>query len=193
MTFTESNLRFTFQKQWKIEKYDTHKYYQGLSGAGFKGVDFLGILEDRQLVLFEVKNYTIRNHHMKAPVQQELLDRPELLAQTVSKKVTDTLHTISLVQKYYQRKWWYRNFFSVFRKWYIPSRDWIFWTRAYELSQKTENIWAVLWLESDYMSKDAFFETHELLAKALKGKVGRVQVSNCANGRFMDFMQVERE
>jgi len=56
MIFKESDLTFNFsQKEWEIIRYDTHRYYKILSGAGLKGVDFLGIYQKNKVVFFEVK------------------------------------------------------------------------------------------------------------------------------------------
>ena len=59
-TFIESGLTFSFSKRWKVLKYDKHRFYRYLSGSGFKGVDFIGVLDEKQLVLIEVKNYKDR-------------------------------------------------------------------------------------------------------------------------------------
>ena len=58
--FQESGISFKFSSpQWAVVKYDEHLAHKKVSNAlqPTKAVDFLGIHDDRQLFLVEVKNY----------------------------------------------------------------------------------------------------------------------------------------
>ena len=59
-TIQESGLVFTFPKNWVVKKYDEHRFYNYLSGLGFKGIDIIAITPERKLILIEVKNYINR-------------------------------------------------------------------------------------------------------------------------------------
>lgn len=58
--FQESGINFKFQSpQWTVVKYDEHLAHKKVSNAlqPTKAVDFLGIHDNGQLFLIEVKNY----------------------------------------------------------------------------------------------------------------------------------------
>lgn len=58
--FQESGISFKFSSpQWAVVKYDEHLAHKKVSNAlqPTKAVDFLGIHDNRQLFLVEVKNY----------------------------------------------------------------------------------------------------------------------------------------
>jgi len=62
MTFLESGLQFDFTPtNWRVMKYDTHRYFKILSGAGLKGIDFIGIHKEEALIFFEVKHFRTNN------------------------------------------------------------------------------------------------------------------------------------
>ncbi len=149
MIIREGGLQFTFGKGWTVKKYDRHRYYRGLSGAGLKGVDFICLHERKELVLVEVKNYTTR--HNRAMQKSFSVDAkpPEELAIAIQQKLVDTLVAIDAVFQYYQRGWMHRKFQPIIQYWPWPSFDRYFWTQAYQLAQSRETIRAVLWLELD--------------------------------------------
>lgn len=59
MRFRESGLIFNFPFDWKVIKWDEHRFFGYVSGRGFKGVYFMA-LRDEELYLMEVKNYQDR-------------------------------------------------------------------------------------------------------------------------------------
>jgi hypothetical protein len=151
-TFTESGLTFSFSERWNVLKYDEHRFYRYLSGAGFKGVDFIGILDEKQLVLIEVKNYNDRFKPDESDPTKGLVAAPLSYATEYSQKFEDTFQLIAIIRKYYKRKWWFRKV----RKWmlqFIPRHillryDWGFWNVVIQLiDEKREKVLLVLWLE----------------------------------------------
>ena len=63
--FQESGINFKFQSpQWTVVKYDEHLAHKKVSNAlqPTKAVDFLGIHDNGQLFLIEVKNYRGHTH-----------------------------------------------------------------------------------------------------------------------------------
>jgi len=151
MTFQESDLTFQFSDaDWQIEKYDAHRYFKTLSGAGLKGVDFLGIYCGREVVLWEVKNYhtnqAVKNHRYL------IVEHIPTFIENIVDKVTDTLMAIRVIQQYLMRQWWYR-FYGRYRS-FIPTflvqyKDWFFWHQVQEKINNDAPLIFVLWLEVD--------------------------------------------
>jgi len=68
MQLKESALLFDFEEtDWIVKKYDDHRYYKSLSGAGLKGVDFIGIFQQEKVVFIEVKNFRAKHPTRKEP------------------------------------------------------------------------------------------------------------------------------
>ncbi len=153
-TFTESGLDFQFSKRWQVLKYDEHRFYRYLSGSGFKGVDFIGILDEKQLVLIEIKNYKDRFSLDESDPTGDLLTDPITYAEKYSQKFQDTFQLIGIIRKYYQRKWWFKQLRQLIlqiipRNWLLQF-DWGFWNIAIQLiDEKKVKILIVLWLELD--------------------------------------------
>ena len=63
--FEEGVLAFEFGERWKIFKLDEHSDYRERIGKieGTKAVDFLGILDERELYLIEIKDF--RQHRIE--------------------------------------------------------------------------------------------------------------------------------
>ena len=112
MEFIESGLHFRFGEEWVIKKYDAHRFYQGLSGSGLKGVDFLGILGEG-LFLFEIKNFRRRRQWQEENPLEAVLDHPSEFAENIAYKVEDTLLAIDAIWQYYNRKWLFRRLLPV--------------------------------------------------------------------------------
>jgi len=88
--FEESNLRFEFGEDWTlIEQYDIHADFDSIKNAisGTKGVDFIGILNDKTLYFFEVKNF--RGHRITSKGRFKEGEDPVWLE--VAQKVRDTV------------------------------------------------------------------------------------------------------
>lgn len=152
-TFTESNLLFNFDKHWDLRAFDKQAYYKVLSGYGFKGVDFVGILDRQTPVLMEVKNYQRRVQSPKAPDIQSILgEHPELIDVFIT-KIEDTLAAIRVIQKSLQRKRGYRlaqKWNAVWNTDFFPDKDWRFWTHLHRLIEgKNTSIHLVLCLRTE--------------------------------------------
>lgn len=163
MDFLESGLRFIFGPEWVVKKYDEHPYFQGLSGAGLKGVDFIAIHAGRKAVLIEVKNYRTR-HNVEMDRFFEVLAKPaEELAIEMRRKTEDTLLAIDAVRQYYDRSWWYRRFRRLWIHWPWVQHNRAFWTRINELAD--QQLQVVLWLALDEDDPNAYIDE---LERALK-------------------------
>lgn len=182
-TYSEGDLIFSFPLHWGVRSYDEHTYYRGLSGVGFKGVDFLLIDPGGEetaptLYFMEVKNYRTRT--TGDGVFVATLKSPERLAETIAQKYADTREAIRTVYRYYRRSWWFRQL----EPWLVHSRryryDRIFWTQAYQLLHQEQAVEVLLWLELE--RKDAAYL--DALRMALENRLGpqvRVQLLDGAH------------
>lgn len=146
-TFRESNILFQFDENWTIIQYDQHNYYKGLSGAGLKGVDFVGMYKDEKLLLMEVKNYRIVNEQRKEIPIKILLEQPEILVKTMTTKVVDSIRGIKAIHQYFSRKWLYRLLQPLLLRQNNQAGKWRFWARIHHLLQQPENVEILFWLE----------------------------------------------
>lgn len=158
--FEESNLHFHFNENWQVQAFDKTKYYKALSGRGFKGVDFIGILNQKTPVLIEAKNYERRSFSPKAPDIKNILgDNPRLVTQFIH-KMEDSLYVVRVIEKVLLRKWSYRfaSFWErQFRSTYFYTKEWLFWKHLFELlDHESTTVHFVLWLrtESTYPDLD---------------------------------------
>ena len=168
--FTESGLTFSFSERWKVLKYDEHRFYRYLSGSGFKGVDFIGILDESILALIEVKNYNDRYPSDETDPSKDLISDPLSYAEQYAQKFADTFQLIRIIRKYYKRRWWFLQARKLLLR-FIPRRillrfDWGFWNIVIQLiDEKKEKILIVLWLELN----------DELMTQTLKNTMDKIQ------------------
>ena len=100
--FQESGISFKFSSpKWAVVKYDEHLAHKKVSNAlqPTKAVDFLGIHDNRQLFLVEVKNY--RGHTHDAETQEVLLAKgDELMRRIAAASYTtltmQTIHSVNI-------------------------------------------------------------------------------------------------
>lgn len=149
-TFKESDLDFSFPDDWEVKKYDATRFYNYLSGVGFKGVDFIAITPEPKLILIEVKNYRNRwEADGINPTDVLKEDVPNFVA-TITKKFEDTFRLLQIIQKYYLRKWWYRNLaLPILNKnpnSFLIKKEFGFWWLA-NLLLEQKKIDLILWLE----------------------------------------------
>lgn len=149
MQLKESALLFDFDnKDWIVKKYDDHQYYKPLSGAGLKGVDFIGIFQQRKVVFIEVKNFRAKHPTKKEPFS--VLAETNQFITKIADKFEDTFVATTTIKAYLQKKWWYRLFLQ-FETRLSPSfflkRDWYFWHMVHQLANDKEKMEFVLWLE----------------------------------------------
>ncbi len=197
MTFQESDLQFQFSDdEWQIKKYDAHRYFKILSGAGLSGVDFLGIYQGQQVVFLEIKNY--RTYKSSSPQDYLVLKDTVLFIEKVANKMKDTLTAIRVVHQYLHRQWWYRLFLKYHS--FIPTalvreKDWYFWYRVQELIQQKNAVLGVLWLEvaidSTVAAKQELLTAIEsALGKELEGKGITILVASMDKPVFETVLQV---
>lgn len=163
MTFHESGLVFHFSDNWLVRKFDSHTFYRGLSGVGFKAVDFLVLPPSGPLLLLEVKNYFNRDPRVNAPVRPEHLPIPEELAKKLHEKSMDTLEAINTIHQYYRRKWSYRLLLPLLLRLRWGKSDWVFWTLVNQRAKEDRLAQLVCWIEVD----DGQTEWAEALNEAL--------------------------
>lgn len=176
MEFIESGLHFRFAEEWVVKKYDAHRFFQGLSGAGLKGVDFLGILEE-ELYLFEVKNFRRRQNWQAENPLEAILAGPAAFAEEIAYKVEDTLLAIDAIWQYYNRKWLFRRLLPAFRRLPVTENDWRFWARAYALMQHPEQVNVVLWMETERARPALLEEVTGALQSHLQDRAGSVRIA----------------
>lgn len=162
MTFRESDLKFQFSdNEWQVKKFDTHRYFKILSGVGLKGIDFLGVYLEKQVVFFEVKNF-----HSNHPTKENnylIFEDLSTFVEKVALKVEDTFTTINVISQYLLRKWWYRLFLKSSNwvpKALIQHKDWYFWYKIKILLDQKKEVIFVLWLE--ITSEDSTNNTRKL-------------------------------
>ncbi|MCB9265073.1 MAG: hypothetical protein H6558_08620 [Lewinellaceae bacterium] len=184
MEFIESGLHFRFGEEWVIKKYDAHRFYQGLSGSGLKGVDFLGILGEG-LFLFEIKNFRRRRQWQEENPLEAVLDHPSEFAENIAYKVEDTLLAIDAIWQYYNRKWLFRRLLPAFRRLPVTENDWRFWARAYALMQDPGQVNVVLWMETERARPALLTEIEAALQHHLQGRAGSVRIALRGNHDFL--------
>ncbi len=144
-TFEESGLQFSFTGNWLVRQYDRHTYFRGLSGAGLKGVDFIGIWQERQLFLMEVKNYRYDAFGRRKLHIDARLAHPGQIAQQLVKKLTDTRRALSSIVRYFQKGLVYRTLRPLLPYLRSIAPEWHFWTLASTLAD--QEITYICWLE----------------------------------------------
>ncbi len=181
--FEESGVRITFNASWVVRKYDAHTYYQGLAGAGLRGVDYLGLHRNRELVLFELKNYLIFDDPRRRKAVTNSLSRPQAVAGVLIHKLEDTFTAIRAIRKYYLRNPWYRWAAPLLRLLPWFHFDWIFWTRVFDLYDRGAYR-IVLWLEAE----EEFSAPMQQIAETLRARFAPVPIliANHADHPFRD-------
>ena len=149
MQLKESALLFDFEEtNWIVKKYDDHRYYKPLSGAGLKGVDFIGIFQQKKVVFIEVKNFRAKHPTKKEPFS--VLSETNQFITKIADKFEDTFIATTTIKAYLLKKWWYRLFLKFETQ--LPTslflnRDWYFWHMVHQLANDKRKMEFVLWLE----------------------------------------------
>ncbi|MBR9920060.1 MAG: hypothetical protein GYB31_04415 [Bacteroidetes bacterium] len=182
--FEESGLRFEFSDQWVVRKYDSHNYYRGLSSVGMKAVDFIGIFQEKA-VLIEVKNYG-----QQSPLKAiEILNNPDSFIEHMLQKVEDTRVGIRAIHGYFMRNWWYRKLYPrllrlPLRRWNRAS--WVFWAQLYHLVWEAEDLEVIFWFEfleryegvADNRYQESMEQIEDLLQNQLAGSGIQARINN---------------
>lgn len=143
----ESGLFFSFDKSWELRCYDRHTFFKGLSGAGLKGVDFIGIRNQTQLFLIEVKNFRYDAQGLRKHAVDARLSYPDQIAAELIDKAVDTVRAIQLIEKYFQTRFLFRLLRPIlpYLKFFAP--EWFFWSTASLLSRGSYRY--VCWIALD--------------------------------------------
>ncbi len=170
--FTESGLIFSFDPDWRVYKYDEHRFYQGFSGVGLKGVDFIALQPGRSVVLVEVKN--LRQYPRASP-WSELADS---LIESVAPKVEDTLRGVAAIGQYYRRKWWRPLLIGLPRWASWRNSEWRYWDDVANCADRPEQLSVILWLESEKPPPGWRTDLHRRLRQRLRPVAGNVLITN---------------
>ena len=189
MEFIESGLHFRFGEGWVIKKYDAHRFYQGLSGSGLKGVDFLGILGE-ELYLFEIKNFRRRHDWQADNPLNTVLAQPAAFTESMAYKVEDTLLAIDAIWQYYHRKWLFRRLLPAFRLLPPTEGDWRFWARAHDLIQNPEQVKVVLWMETEQARPALLADLTQALEAQLRSRAASVRIALRSDYAFLRQLEV---
>lgn len=190
-SFVESGIRFTFNRDWVVKKYDSHRYYKGLSGRGLKGVDFIALnFKERLVAFFEVKNYRTRFHQDTGdPIHPDPKPTDDL-AQALSEKVSDTLLAIAVITTYYEKSWWYRWWYSWYLRLPFYAGDRFFWTKVANCIYVHENICYVLWVEQQDRAEDYVAQLQRKTASLLQDETGVVHLADSTVHPFPNSLEV---
>lgn len=187
--FEESGLQFGFDSRWTVRKYDAHRFFQGFSGAGLKGVDFIALSGDT-LLLLEVKNYRRRRSWQTENPFDRILEAPEAFAGHMAGKFLDTLRALRAIGTYYRRKWLFRLLRPILLRRSGAYSDWVFWAQVDTHLQGRQPVIAVLWLETE-RDQAAFREQLKLsLKNLLEDAVQEVQVCHLGTDQLPEGIQV---
>jgi len=176
--FIESGLKFSFESQsWIVFQYDNEKVYKDLSRTveETKAVDFIGILENENLIFFEVKSF--RGYSSNQNVQHRLKKGGEDLCLEIAQKVSDTMAgLVSGRRNESESKW-------------LKCLDII--------SNRSKNIFIIAWVEQDRnqnhvvekrnKSGNSFIQP--TLRKKLKWLSPQQNISILSIGQITDFLK----
>lgn len=128
-----------------MRPYDRHTYFKGLSGAGLKGVDFIGIWQQKHLFLFEVKNFRYDSRGLRRKAVDSRLSEPHQIADELIAKAADTIRAINLIARYFSTRFLFRLFYPILSYVKYVAPEWYFWSQANVLCQQPYSY--VCWLE----------------------------------------------
>lgn len=175
--YIESGLHFHFSPGWVVKKYDAHRFFQGLSGTGLKGVDFIAT-DGRRLLLCEAKNYRRRQAWQQENPLDAILGQPEAFAEEMAQKALDTLLGIDAIWRYYQRKWLFRLLSPLLLRLSPNGRDWQFWAHVHRLAREPGKLVFILWLETERPQPSLARHIEKTLRRRLARRAGQVFVAD---------------
>jgi len=189
--FTESGLDFTFNKDWVVKKYDSHRYYKGLSGVGLKGIDFIALnIEENLAVFFEVKNYRTRYRVENSEPIYPNPKAPDILGQALSEKVKDTLLAIDAITTYYQKSFLYRLFLPLILRLPLYRPDRFFWTKVSHCIHQHHNLQVVLWVELEHIDPIYMDQLNTIVDRLLQEEPIQVFLADTRQHPFLSSLQV---
>ncbi|MEQ8706566.1 MAG: hypothetical protein RIC19_21725 [Phaeodactylibacter sp.] len=187
--FEESGLRFDFDARWAVRKYDAHRFFQGFSGAGLKGVDFIA-LHGSTLILLEIKNYQRRQRWQTENPFDPILAAPGSFANHMASKYLDTLRALRAIGTYYHRQWLFRLLHPVLVR--LPGRkmDWVFWARVDQHLREGRPVTALLWLETEPKQTDFLATLKVAITPLLRASVATFQIVNLEGAQIPEGITV---
>lgn len=170
-----------------------------MSGAGLKGVDFLGIYQKNKVVFFEVKHF--RSPQFAETIAYSIFADTPAFTKRITGKLQDTLKAIRVISQYLERKWWYRfliRYIDFIPTSFIKNRDWYFWYRLHLMVPQKEVLTYVLWLEiqekqADYPTENLLPTLTKELENNLSTIVGKVIIANRKTSIFEESLTVSNE
>lgn len=191
MHFLESDINFFFESGWVVHRYDTHRYFKGLSGKGLKGVDFIGILHQESLVFFEVKNYNIRPSGRGGQSLDLVQNDPRMISNAFIRKIEDTFTAVDAIQKYWERRWWRRIFSTWISHFPINRYETAFWRKVIELAGDPGCCIAVLWLESSAFDADYRKKLNDQVSDELSAHCAKTIIADSRSNPFYDTLMTQ--
>ena len=142
-SFEESGYKFEFGPQWKVIKYDDHRFYRILSGQNMSGVDFAAIYKSDTVYLIEIKNFK--------QYENDIIDKPITeFSEEIIEKGLDSLRLIEVIKKYLDRKFLYRAFYNLVNRFPWLNSEWYFWTELFRISIINQRANFILLINADY-------------------------------------------
>ena len=176
-TFIEGELQFSFSEDWLVRKYDAHTFYQGLSGIGLKGVDFIAVRPNR-MVLIEVKNYQrFRNGRIRQSVA-DALENPDKIGRRIAQKANDTFRAMEAIRAYYKRRLSYRLSYPFLRTFWWQWSDFSVWSHATDLAEHTRTVDFLVWMITDRHDQHIVPMLSEIIDTHLEIPVRSISVTN---------------
>lgn len=170
----ESGLEFDFPAHWSVRKYDSHRFYKGLSSVGLKAVDFIVLPDSDDLWLIEVKNYQPRVAKGRKYIPE--IKPTEQLADSIHQKFRDSLRAVRIIYQYYQRNWFFRIIGPYLRRASPYTSDWQFWQEAYRRGQSTSPPKLLIWIELDADRKSYRTRFFATLLKHFQGEAVQLEM-----------------
>lgn len=188
MHFQESELSFQFGPKWMARKYDDHRFYSRLSGAGLKAVDFIAISDDGQLVLWEIKNFSRRKPELTHDPLEKIIEEKSNFALDMSQKVKDTFRALDAIHGYYRRKWSFRMRQWSMPYWQFSKADWYFWFKAHQLTARAEDCRFILLIETPESHRVP--EIHNALKIELQHMVHQIDVLDVQKANTLEDIHI---
>ena len=148
-TIVERYIEFEFNRRWRIQKYDSHTYYLGMSGLNMKAVDLVGVKDGNMVYLIEVKNFVDMPASQIARTKEKLEGNPCELVLNFQAKISNTIKGIAIIETYLKRKPILRFWMRWLMRWkagyswmtFLPDR--VFWLFVAQLIQQRQVVLAL--------------------------------------------------
>lgn len=176
--YEESGIAFYFPRSWNVIKYDTHRYFQAMSGAGMRGADFIWLDASGVLTIMEVKHF--RSFPASPPSQT--VTSPEHLTRAVAIKLEKTLAGLRIVNRYLSGKQsfrlsrWLSRTTGISGFWW--RQEWAIWSECFAACHQDGGLRFCLWYEEDRQSPEPELTIHlqQLLEKEVSERISGIEV-----------------